>query len=140
MATPTEIKKLLQAAGLEIYRTRGDVVHLAERVRENLLMDAGTFVDAARVRVGFLVRAQRTDFPSENDERLFERARGLAAPALDRGYSEVEAKVRTVQDPGDTERVIDTWCEVLFEKPVSGLDAAVDEVRFALSIEKAAAR
>src|SRR4051812_19799730 len=109
MSTPAEIKKALQAAGLEIYRTRGDKVHLAERVRENLLMDAGIFVDAARVRVGFLVRAQRTDFPSENDERLFERARGLAAPALDRGYSEVEATVRKVEDPGNAERIIDTW-------------------------------
>ena len=140
MPTPAELKKALQAAGLEIYRTRGDVVHLAERVRENLLMDAGIFVDAARVRVGFLVRAQRTDFPSESDDRLFERARGLAAPAVDRGYGEVEAMIRKVRDPGNEERIIDTWCEVLFEKPVSGLDAAVDEVRFALSIEKAAAR
>lgn len=140
MPTPSEIKKALQAAGLEIYRTRGEVVHLAERVRENLLMDAGIFVDAAVIKVGFLVRAQRTDFPNDADDRLFERARVLAAPALDRGYREAGAQVRKVADPGDGERTLDTWCEIVFEKQVGGVDAAVDEVRFALTLEKAAAR
>lgn len=153
MPTAAEIKKALREAGLEVYRTRGDVVHLAERVRENLLMDAQIFIrvgsaggdpqtpgaaaDAA-TRVGFVVRAQRNDFPNDGEEHLFERARQLAAPAVDRGYAEASAEVRKVFDPGDGQRTLDTWCEVSFEKPVADLEAAIAEARFALSIEKAA--
>jgi len=141
MPTASEIKKALRDAGLEVYRTRGDVVHLAERVRENLLMDAQIFIRAGEppeTRVGFVVRAQRNDFPNDGEEHLFERARRLAAPALDRGYAEASAEVRRVLDPGDGQRTLDTWCEVQFEKPVVDLDAAIREARFALSIEKAA--
>jgi hypothetical protein len=139
MPTAAEIKKALKDAGLEVYRTKGEVVHLAERVRENLLMDAGIFIRAGEPRVGFVVRAQRNDFPDEAEERLFARARSVAAPAVDRGYLEVEAGVRKVLDPGDGQRTLDTWCEVSFEKPVADLASAVAEARFALSIEKAAA-
>lgn len=141
MPSAAEIKKALREAGLEIYRTRGDVVHLAERVRENLLMDAQIFVkagDAGAVTVGFVVRAQRNDFPNDGEEHLFERARTLGAAAVRNGYAEVEAVVRKILDPGDGQRTLDTWCEVQFEKAVADLDAAVAEARFALTIEKAA--
>ena len=162
MPTAVEIKKALREAGLEIYMTRGDVVFLADRVRENLLMDAGTYVRASQVTpvrdggsapkppvggegppsgtilVGFVVRAQRNDFPNESEEHLFERARHLAAPAVAAGYGEIIAEVRKVLDPGDGQRTLDTWCEVSFEKQVPNLEAAVVEARFALAIEKAA--
>jgi hypothetical protein len=140
MPTAAEIKKALREAGLEVYRTRGDVVHLAERVRENLLMDAQIFIHAgdAATRVGFVVRAQRNDFPNDGEEHLFERARQLAARAVERGYAEASAEVRKVFDPGDGQRTLDTWCEVSFEKSVGDLEAAIAEARFALSIEKAA--
>jgi hypothetical protein len=139
MPTAAEIKKALREAGLEIYLTRGDVVFLADRVRENLLMDAGTFVVAGvALRVGFVVRAQRNDFPNESEDRLFERARLLAGPAVSAGYQETLAEVRKVLDPGDGQRTLDTWCEVSFEKGVGDLDAAVAEARFALALEKAA--
>ncbi len=140
MPTPAEIKKALVTAGLEIYRTRGEVVHLAERVRENLLMDSGIFVHAAESKVGFVVRAQRTDFPNDGEDRLFERARALVAPAVARGYQEVDAQVRKIFDPGDADRTLDTWCELSYEKPVPDLAAAIDEVKFALTLEKAATR
>ncbi len=144
MVTPAEIKKALREAGVEVYRTRGDVVYIAERVRENLLMDSGVFVDAQHAqeaghpKVGFVARAQRTDFPGVPDDQLFERARKLGEPALSRGFREVGTNLREVTDPGDAERVIDTWCEIQFEKPVESLEGAVGEVRFALSIERAA--
>ncbi|HEY4120667.1 MAG TPA: hypothetical protein VGM56_22535 [Byssovorax sp.] len=137
MPTPADIKRALQGAGFEIYRTQGDVVHVAERVRENLLMDSGVFVDAA-LTVGFIARAQRTDFPNDSDEILFERARDLGRAALDRGYAETSAETRTVVDPGDSTRALDHWCEVAFKKGVVELDVALDEVRFALTLEKAA--
>jgi hypothetical protein len=138
MPTPAEVKKALVQAGFEVYVTRGDVVHVAERVRENLLMDSGVFIRAAHPVVGFVVRAQRADFPADPDAQLTERARLLAKPALGRGYQEVKAHFRDLLDPGNTGRTLDTWCEVSFEKAVSDIDGAVDEVRFALSFEKAA--
>src|SRR4051812_44891039 len=119
MPTPAEIKKALLAAGFEIYRTRGDVVHVADRVRENLLMDSGVFIRATGPTVGFVVRAQRNDFPGEPEDRLFERARALGASAVARGYGEVDTQLRKVFDPGDPERTLDTWCEVSFEKSVA---------------------
>jgi hypothetical protein len=152
MPTAAEIKRALKEAGLEVYRTRGDVVYLADRVRENLLMDASTFIRGASVtlppdtdpaprplRVGFVVRAQRTDFPNDAEDHLFELARRMAGPAAERGYVEILAEVRKVLDPGDGERTLDTWCEVSFEKEVGELGEAVAEARFALSLEKAAA-
>ncbi|WP_438020137.1 hypothetical protein WMF18_14180 [Sorangium sp. So ce315] len=138
MPTPAEIKKALLQAGFEVYRTRGDAVHVAERVRENLLMDSGVVVGAEPLRVGFVVRAQRNDFPGAADAQLFDRARGLAEPAVARGYTEGEAALRHVHDPGDAARTLDTWCEVQFEKPVASLELVVSEVGFALSLEKTA--
>lgn len=138
MPTPTEIKKALTAAGFELYRTKGEVVHVAERVRENLLMDSGIFVHAGRGAVGFVVRAQHTDFPHETEAQLFQRARALAVAAVARGYREVEATARPIFDPGGGERRIDTWYEVQFERDAPELDAAMEEVRFALGFPKAA--
>lgn len=137
MPTPAEMKKALVQAGFEVYVTRGDVVHVAERVRENLLMESGIFIHASRPAVGFVVRAQRADFPGEADAQLFERARRLAGPALERGYHEVTTNVRAVPDPGDAARTLDTWCEIAFEKAVADTQGAMDEVRFAFSFEKA---
>ncbi len=140
MPTPSEIKQALLKAGFEIYQTRGDVVHVAERVRENLLMDSGIRVHAATPSIVFSVRAQRNDFPSESDDQLFDRARAMAAPALGRGFAESETRVTPVLDPGDSGRTLDTWCEVLFQKHVGTLDDAVQEVAFALGIDKLVAR
>jgi hypothetical protein len=141
MPTAVEIKKALREAGIEVYRTRGDVVHLADRVRENLLMDAATFVRGTpeALRVGFVVRAQRSDFPADAEDHLFVRARQAAATAIERGYTEVGAEVHKVMDPGHDDRTLDTWCEVSFERAVVDLAAAVVEARFALALEKAAA-
>src|SRR5690606_10767504 len=58
MPTSSEIKRALREAGIEIYRTRGSIVHIAERVRENLIMDAGVRIDES-LRVTFYVRAER---------------------------------------------------------------------------------
>jgi len=140
MPTPAEIKKALITAGFEVYQTRGDVVHVAERVRENLLMDSGVRVESRSPKVGFVVRAQRNDFPSDGEDALFARARTLAGPAAERGYTEVASQVTQVTDPGDSARTLDTWCEVSFEKPVESVDVAMDEVRFALGLEKAVTR
>lgn len=141
VATVAETKKAIVAAGLEVYRARGEVVHLADRVRENLLMDAGAFIRAgAAMAVGVVVRAQASDFPGEDEAQLFARARTVAARAIAIGYSEKTAQLHTVADPGDPARILDTWCELSLEKPVADLEAAVDEVRRAVAFDKAVPR
>ena len=140
MPTPAEVKKALISAGFEVYRTRGDVVHVAERARENLIMDSGVRVHAGETKVGLLVRAQRIDFPHDPDEAMFERARELGKPALARGFVEVDTQITRMPDPSDDERTLDSWFEVSFEKRTDGLAEAMAEVGFALSLEKAATR
>src|SRR5436853_550872 len=54
MSSVPEIKKALLASGFEVYRTRGNEVHSADRVRDNLIMDSGVSV---RVGAGLAPRA-----------------------------------------------------------------------------------
>ena len=135
--TPADIKKALVAAGFELYRTRGNEVQIADRVRDNLIMDSGVSVraqDALSVKV--VVRAQRSDFPADGTASLFDRARELAATAVARGYVESGSLTSPMPDPVDPERTLDTWYEVSFEKAVSTLEEAMVEVGFALQFEK----
>src|SRR5512143_2232005 len=92
MVTSTkEVKEALLAAGFELYRTRGQEVCLADRVRDNLIMDSGVSVvcGGSELAVRLIVRAQRTDFPAEAAASLFGRARTLAAAAESRGFREI---------------------------------------------------
>ena len=136
--TPNELKKQLIAAGLEIFRVQGNRVHLADRVRENLIMDGGVAAvatDPPAVRL--TVRAQASRFTGEAPDQLFSRARSLAAPSQSRGYLEVEATVVAIRDPGGGPSTLDTWYEVAYEKVVAEEDL-IDELKYALGVEKAA--
>jgi hypothetical protein len=138
-ASLAEIRKALIAAGFELYRTRGDEVHVADRVRDNLIMDSGVSVRAkGSLTVKVVVRAQRSDFPGEGAATLFERARELATSAISRGYVEISTLTNAMQDPADPGRTLDTWYEVCFEKSVPTIEEAMLEVGFALKVEKAA--
>lgn len=139
--SPVQVKSAILGAGLEVYRTKGEWVQLAERPRENLIMDARVAIATSDpTRVSFVVRAQKSDFPADGDDDLFAAARSLAAGAELRGYAEVATFVAPMTDPGDPGRTLDTWFEVRFEKAVADLDEAVAEARFALGLEKVAAR
>ena len=141
MPTPSvpELKKELLARGFELYRTLGSRVLLADRVRENLIMDSGVAIIAEEsLSVRFVVRAQTNDFPGESEAELFERARRLAGRGLARGYAEVETAVVPIADPGDRTRTLDTWYEVAFVKKVDDLEQMFDEVRWAIGLQKAA--
>jgi hypothetical protein len=140
MPTPAEVKKALISTGFEVYRTRGDVVHVAERARENLIMDSGVRVHAGELAVGVVFRAQRVDFPHDPDESLFALARALGGALLGRGFAESGTQVTRMPDPSDDTRTLDSWFEVSFEKRVAGLEEAMAEVGFALALEKAASR
>jgi hypothetical protein len=138
LAVP-QVKKALVEAGLEVFRTRGDEIVLAERPRENLILDSGVRLRAgANLEVRLVVRAQRADFPNDDDAHLFERARGCAGRAVAAGFSEVEATTTRVTDPGDPARTLDTFYEVTFAKHAPSLPDAVTELRFALGLEKRA--
>ena len=143
MPTPSasELKKALINEGFEIYRTLGEHVLIAERVRDNLIMDSGVAAVAGEaLRVEFRVRAQGNDFPGESEAQLFERARKLARTGIERGYSEVETSIVPIRDPGDRTRTLDTWYEVVFHKDVSDTAELFDELRHAIMLEKTASR
>ena len=138
MLEDSDIAQALKAAGLEIYRAVGDEVQLAERVRENLIMDA--YVRVRSRTVSFVARAQQRDFPEESSEALFNRARRLGASAVARGYNEAANYVTELPDPNDPDRTLDSWYEVEFAKPVEDIDRAIAEVRFALAQVRRASR
>ena len=138
---PSALKKALIAEGFEIYRTAPNQISLADRVRDNLLMDSGVAVisgDALTVRV--VLRAQAADFPGESPDALFARARALGDGILQKGYAEVGAEAVPVQDPGDRSRTLDTWYEVRYERTVAGEVELYAELRFALGLDKTAQR
>jgi hypothetical protein len=137
--TPSELKKTLQARGFEIYRTTTEEVVLADRVRDNLMMDSAVAARTGEtLAVRLVIRAQSADFPGESPEGLFGRARKLAESAILRGFRETGTKVVPIRDPGDRTRTLDTWYEVWFERPVNDVNELESELRIALSLEKSA--
>ena len=134
-----DLKKALIAAGFELYRTRGDELQVADRVRDNLIMDSGVSLrvgDALSVKIVF--RAQLSDFAGDDAERLFDRARELGVDVVHRGYSEAGTLTSHVRDPAEPTRTLDTWYEVWYEKPVASVEEAMREVGLATKLEKAA--
>jgi hypothetical protein len=141
--TPPQLKKALIASGFEVFRTLPEEVVLAERVRENLILDSGVRVGPlgdGSVRVRLVLRAQRADFPSDEEATLFERVRKLAEPALADGFNEVSTNVNAVKDPADPDRTLDTFYEVFLAREVATLEDAVPILKFALGLEKAVAQ
>lgn len=139
MTTPdvNEVKRALKAAGVEVYRSRPQEVQIAERVRLHI-MDSHVRVRLEDgLSVVFVARSQKSDFPQAQGDDLFERVRaGVGRLAASRGYVEAAARVQEVTDPVDDQKVLDVWHEVTFEKRADSLDEAVDEVRWALALEK----
>jgi ribosome maturation protein Sdo1 len=133
------IKRALLEAGFEVFRMRGEEIVLAERPRENLIMDSGVRVrvgEPLEVRVVF--RAQKGDFPNEDELHLFDRVRKLAQPALTGGFAELATSITRVADPGDAERTLDTFYEITYGKSATTLSDALLELKFAIDLEKRA--
>lgn len=128
------LKTSLMEAGLEVYRSQGTIIHLAERPRPNLILDSGVAAlqsDGLGVRIVF--RAAGSQFAGEPDEALFARARALAAAAESRGYVEAGAGASPIPSPSDPEQVLDTHYEVAYERAVADITELLAELRIALS-------
>jgi hypothetical protein len=137
--TAARIRRTLIEAGFEVFRTRGEEIVLAERPRENLIMDSGVRLRLGEpLEVRIVLRAQKADFPNDDEAFLFERVRKLATPALSGGFAEIATSVTPVTDPGDAERTLDTFYEITYSKPVGALDDALGELKFAVGLEKRA--
>lgn len=138
---PSALKKALVAEGFEIYRSSPTQIALADRVRDNLLMDSGVaVVQGESMAVRVVLRAQSSNFPGEGPDALFGRARALNGELAGRGYQEVAADSVPVQDPSDRSRTLDTWYEVSYLLPVKNDEELYAELRFALSLTKNAER
>jgi hypothetical protein len=139
LLTPVELKKSLIENGFEVYRTIGNRVLLAERVRDNLIMDSNvSALSGSAFEARVAVRAQQADFHGDTESQLFARALEVAKPALERGYAEVDRTVVPIIDPSDRARTLDTWYEVSLARPVEDLVLLVQELRFLLKLEKVA--
>lgn len=133
------IKKALIEAGFEVFRSRSEEIVLAERPRENLIMDSGVRLRlASALEVRVVLRAQKADFPNEEETRLFDRVRKLAERVLAAGFAEVTTAVTRVADPGDPERTLDTFYEITYAKSADALADALAELKFAMALEKRA--
>ena len=131
------IREALEAAGLEIYRARDEEIEIAERVRLHIMDSGVRVVLGSAPTVRFTARSQRSDFPNSSAEELFDRVRAVVgSEALARGFVEKETRVHSVTDPVDDARVLDVWHEVVYDKPVAQLAELVDEVRWAVGVEK----
>lgn len=101
-------------------------------------MDSGIRVRMQEgLRVVFTARSQRSDYPSVGADALFQRVREtVGEQALARGYAEEDAQTVEVKDPMDDARVLDTWHEITYAKTADDVSTVVDEVRWALEIDK----
>jgi hypothetical protein len=133
-----QVKEELTKAGLEIYRTKPpSEIQIAERVRLHI-MDSGVRVRLGQtMAVAFTARAQRSDFAGVSSDQLFDKVReAVGQLALERGYGEESSQVVEVTDPMDAQRVLDTWHEVTYAKSTADVTGVVEEVRWALGLEK----
>ena len=137
LPSPRELKKTLVREGFEIYRTLSDRIVLADRVRDNLIMDSGVAAGTGdEFSVHVVLRAQASDFPGEGADALWERARKLGAGLSARGYSESVVRSVPILDPGDQSKTLDTWYEVGMSRSLDKLADLIIELRFALGLDK----
>jgi len=132
-----ELKKALVDAGFEIYRTNEDEIQLAERIRLHI-MDSGVRVRTGpNLTIEFTARSQRSDFPNADADELFDRVRAVVGgPAHERGFREKAYATVNVTDPVNDARILDVWHEVTYLKSTEALPDFLEEVRWALGVEK----
>jgi hypothetical protein len=135
--TPVELKQALRSRGFEVYRIHGARVVLAERVRENLILDSGVSgsMDGSMI-VRFVVRARAGQFPGQGPAELLARARDIARPGLAEGFIEVEQREEPIWSPAEPSQKLDVTYEVAFEKTAASEQDFWDLLRFALTLRR----
>lgn len=137
-----ELKKRLAAEGFQVFRTQQAEIVLADRVRDNLIMDSGVRVLMEPQGRGYLVRcvlrSQRSDHPADTDEDGLSRARELSGALCQSGYCEVEERISRLADPNAPGSDLDVWRELVLQKQVPDWAGLVAEVRHVLSLPKLA--
>jgi hypothetical protein len=118
-----DLKKALQQQGLQIYRSMADEVRIAERVRENLILDSGISVSTA-LEVIVVFRTEKRAFPGESEHSLFARARTLAGVAKAHGLSEKRTNSSEITDASNENRVLDEVFEVTYSRTADDLNEA----------------
>ncbi|MBL8605117.1 MAG: hypothetical protein JNK72_24520 [Myxococcales bacterium] len=131
-----QLRKALESAGLEVFRVRGDEIHLA--VRQNVqMMEARVQVRAgASPRVMVATWSQRSDAPQWSDDQLFALVRDRAAALRAAGYDELGHERREIRSVSDESQVLDVWFEVSFARAVESLDEATAEALRVIAFER----
>lgn len=134
--SPQDLKKALVAEGFEVFRIADGAVVLADRVRENLILDSGVRLVADPMEIKVVFRVQQSAFPNDQESALFERARSLAALATPHGFREIATSVSNVSDPADASRILDTFFEVTVARAVDSFANAIPLLKEVLTFEK----
>jgi len=135
--TIQDIQQALANAGVEIYGSADEELRIAERVRLHIMDSGVRVVINGGLAVQFTARTQRSDAPSAPSEELFQRVRQeVGERAGNRGYEESGAEIVEVKDPVDQARVLDVWHEVTYRKSLDDIGEAIEEVRWALELDK----
>jgi len=148
-----ELKRRLRQEGFEIYRTQAGHIALAERIRDNLILDSGIAVTVdpesrpgvpvslddpeQPLALRVTVRAQGTHFPGAAVEQVEAHAQALAEPFLARGYIAETTRALDLPAPGDPTRILDISYEVVVRRVVNGLAALSSELREAFLAARA---
>lgn len=131
------ITAALSQAGVEVYRIVGSQIEIAERVRLHI-MDSGVRIELGHeLQVFFRARSQRSDYPHMSSDELLALVRGaIGAPAVTQGFVEQETASREIRDPTSHEQVLDVWHEVTFAKRSASVSALIEDVQWALQLDK----
>ena len=130
-----ELKRALVATGLEVFRVRGNEVHLAERQNLHLMEARVQVAGGGAPAVTVVLHAQRSDVPKMDPKSILDIVRGRAEGLKRDGYEEVDAKPRDICSVSDG-AVLDVWYEVTLRREVSTLDEAVAEAQRDFSVER----
>jgi len=139
--TPAELKRKLRAAAFEIYRTTANQVLLAERIRDNLIMDSGVSakVQSDALSVEVVVTAQASHFPGADEAQIWQHAKNLASEFLRANYTEESTNSESLPDPSDPSLSLDTRYEIRLSRAVTSVEALMDELRAALAKRRSTA-
>lgn len=130
-----ELKKALLETGLEVFRVRGDEVHLAERHNLQLMEARVRVAGGGSPTVTVVLHAQRSDAPRMEAEGMFREVRARAEAFRQDGYEEVDAIPREICSVNDG-AVLDIWYEVTLRRGVESVAEAVREARRAIDTER----